>query len=649
MRGWTATLLILSVTAALGWLLWPGQSSFSLHRSADQNVLLVTIDTLRADALGCYGGRAPTPTLDGLAAGGARFTFAHAHAVMTLPSHASILTGMYPYQHGVRDNEGYRLPAGTPTLAALLDRDGYATGAFVGAFPLDSRFGLDVGYNLYNFGVEADDRETGLTLPERRADAVVAAALEWIDRQQGRWHAWIHLFDPHAPYSPPSSFAGASGERPYDREVAYVDRMLGPLIAALGSTPRRTVIVVTSDHGEGLGDHGEPTHGLFAYESTLRVPLIIAQVGPSTTLGAGGTRRSPTGREIGTPARHVDILPTVLDVLGATAPPGLPGRSLLPAIEGDASDRPSYFEAMSASLTRGWAPLAGVVAGRDKYIELPIAELYDLESDAGESQNLRAQQDGRARELQSLLKQFNASPAERPAAVDPHVASRLEALGYVTGSSPRKASYTEEDDPKRLLPIEQLLHEAVDLFQRSRLDDAAERYRRIVAMRPDTAVAYRHLNALGIAYARRDNQREARRTFEFILAGDATNGEALENLGTLALQDDRRAEARRWLERAVALRPHSAAARNGLGVLALREGRRGEAIEHWRAAVEADPSEFDALYNLATELVNDRRLEEARPFIQRFVSNAPPSRYARDIDKLAALLRSAPTAQDRPR
>ena len=266
--------------------------SFTIAPDAERNILLVTIDTLRADAISAYGGRASTPHLDALAARGARFTFAHAHAVVTLPSHTSLLTGTYPYEHGVRDNNGYRVKPDAATLASRLKARGFATGAFVGGFPLDQRFGLNAGFDVY------DDRigETGSTvdfaLPERRADAVVSSALAWTGAQPGKWFAWVHVFDPHAPYQPPDEFARRYANDPYSGEVAWTDYALGPLFDRLAGLPRQTLVIVTADHGESLGDHGELTHGIFAYEPTLRVPLIIGEVGTGSPAAATSSRGS---------------------------------------------------------------------------------------------------------------------------------------------------------------------------------------------------------------------------------------------------------------------------------------------------------------------------------------------------------------------
>jgi len=660
-------------------------------------VLLVTIDTLRADALGSYGGRVATPNLDRLAAGGARFTFAHAHAVTTLPSHASLFTGLYPHQHGVRDNSGYRLGIGTPTLAALLEATGWSTGAFVGAFPVDSRFGLDTGFEIYDddFGLSA--APTDFSFAERRADAVVTAARAWIGAQRGRWFAWVHLFDPHAAYDPPEPFASRYPGEPYLGEVAYTDSALAPLLDDVRRmTDRPTLVVVTSDHGEALGDHGELTHGLFAYEATLHVPLIVTPLD-------GQPRRPAT---IGAPVRHVDVLPTILDALGQPAPDGLAGRTLLDwegNLTGNEDTEASYFEALSASLNRGWAPLTGVLVGREKYVDLPIPELYDLARDAAERHN-RADVDAtRRRVLETRLAGLGRTAAGERRRESPEAEARLRALGYVAGTAAVKERYTEADDPKRLVEIDRAIHQAIDHFQRGRPAEAMALYRSVLERRGHTGIAYRHLayvqwtlgerreavatleaamrtgastltlraqlgnylveagqpdvavellepvandadpdldalNALGIAEARLGRTQKALGAFERILAVDPTNVMALENVGAVHLQAGDLGAARIAFERVLAVNPRSSAAYTGLGAVAAKAGRPEEAIAHWTRAVELDAANFDALFNLGTELANAGRLTEARPYLERFVRTAPPAAYGDDIRKLRALL-----------
>ncbi len=685
---------------ALAWAVLSRQPAAGVERRSDQNVLLVTIDTLRADALGSYGGSARTPILDALAARGTRFDFAHAHAVLTRPSHASILTGTYPYENGVRDHSGYRLKPGLPTLASMLKAQGFDTGAFVGAVPLERRFGLDAGFDVYDDRFGRTGNTSDFALAERPAGEVVEAALKWIAGRQGRWFAWVHVFDPHAPYAPPAPFDAEYQGRPYQGEVAYVDKALGPLLEAAARSTRPTTIVVTSDHGEGLGDHGELTHGLLTYETTLRVPLIVTQVATPSA----GSRQLDAGRVSHYPARHVDIVPTLLDALGITAPSSLPGRSLLPgAARPPDEDVSSYFEAMSAMLNRGWAPLQGVIAGREKYIDLPKAELYDLASDPREESNLADRRADRRRVLDSRLRDFHAAlPGER-FAESPEVAATLQSLGYTSGSAPRKAKYTEEDDPKNLMELDQWIQQGIEAWQHGRRAEALQRYERIIERRPTMAIGYRNmafllwqngnareairtlerafranavepgmttqmgsymaeagrpadaialleplstqqpadpdaLNALGIAYARAGQDARAAAVFRRALDENPTNVQALENIGTLEMQRGNLAGARQALERAAAIDPRSARAHNGLGVVAMKTGAREEAFTHWTRAVELAPNDFDALFNLGMELDAAGRHDAARPFLERFVREAPPAQYGPDLARVRRIL-----------
>ena len=694
-------LLLAGGSGALAWL-WFGGAPPLVERTADQNVLLVTIDTLRADALGSYGGPAATPNLDRLAAAGVRFEFAHAHAVVTLPSHASILTGVYPFEHGIRDNAGYRLPEDRLTLAAMLRAEGFATGAFVAAFPLDSRFGLDHGFDVYDDRVGHAEGPSDFTIAERPAEAVVAAALDWIGSQDDRWFAWVHLFDPHAVYRPPPPFDARYAGSPYHGEVAYTDHALGPLLdRARADGERPTLVVVTADHGEALGEHGERTHGLFAYEGTLRVPLILAQIGRAP-------ERADPGVVSAEPARHVDVVPSVLDALALPPLPlPLPGRSLLDPAPAD-TEPLAYFEALSASLNRGWAPLRGVLAGRDKYIDLPLPELYDLQADPTESSNLVAERAGRARELENLLADLPVSdPLDRRVAETAEVVERLRSLGYVGGTVPAQETHTVDDDPKRLAHLDDAIHRGVDLYQRGRPRAAMEVYREVIGERPALELAHRHLaflhwsvgevdeavatladardagvagpalaeqlgiylaesgraeeaapllealvagerpaldplNALGIAYARRGDDERALDVFERVLALDPDSAMALENMGAVHVQRGDHAAARTAFERAVELAPQSSRAHAGLGVVQLRAGDRDAAVASWTRAVELDAANFDALFNLATELVNAGDLAAARPYLERFVRTAPPAFYADDIRRLSSLLEGAP-------
>lgn len=699
---------VLVAACAFGaWFMFGRTKPASFARTSDQNVLLITIDTLRADALGSYGGRASTPNLDRLTALGVRFDFAHAHAVVTLPSHASILTGLYPFQHGIHDNAGFRLPTGTPTLATLLHPHGLATGAFIGSFALDSRFGLNSGFDVYDERYGKSNVASGFKMAERRADVVVAAATSWIAQQKGRWFAWVHVFDPHAPYEPPPPYDRQYADAPYHGEVAFTDAALGPLLdAARDASGRPTLVIVTGDHGEGLGDHGEQTHGLFAYEATLRIPLILAQVSRDTPAwAAGSTAPAGQARVSTVAARHVDLVPTVLDALGLAKPASLPGRTLLPGTSGeDTTARPSYFEALSTMFNRGWAPLTGTLVNRDKYIELPLPELYDLGGDPAEATNLADRQPDLRRTLQSRLGAFGATASAVRQTEDAESRARLQALGYVAGNAPVKARYTEADDPKRLVGVDQQLRRAVELYERRQPSAAIAAFRQVIAERPAMELAYGQLamlqwevgqpadaigtlraslkagcdsvairtrlgtylaesgnvkeaipllqqaaaadtadadalNALGIALARSGRTAEARAAFERILAAEPANTMALENLGSIALGEGRLADAGRIYTSALQADPGSTQANNGLGVVELKAGNRKAAIEHFSRSVSRDSGNYDALYNLAIELANDGQLEAARPYLEQFVRTAPTAFYARDIQRVQAVLR----------
>lgn len=665
-------------------------------RPAAESVLLITIDTLRADAVGFAGNeRVRTPVLDRLAERGRVFPRAHAHNVVTLPSHANILTGRYPFDHGVRDNAGFVLPEDIPTLATLLAEAGFATGAVVGAFPLDARFGLDRGFGLYDDRYPEGTRTAGFQLTERRGDEVVRRGLEWWREREGRPRfLWLHLFDPHAPYEPPEPFASGYAADPYLGEVAAVDSFLEPLLEPLLDDPEdRTLVVFTSDHGEALGEHGEQTHGLFAYEETLEVPLVIRSPGLSPGRGAEG-------------ARHVDVLPTVLDAVGIEPPPGLPGRSLLrPGT--DPEESTCYFEALSATFNRGWAPLRGVLQGDDKLISLPIPELYDLAADPGERTNLLASDgaagaDARrsARALADRLPRESAWPPER-SQVGATEAAALRNLGYLTGSAAAKRTYTAEDDPKRLVAVDQMIHRFIDLYQRGRLEEATVLAREVVDESPDMGVAYDHLaqvllergrgreamevlgravdrgvatgavvrqlallhaqqghperavdllqpraaagdpddlNALGVALAEGGRPEEARRILQRVFDRDPHNPEAHQNLALASLQmgdwETARAEARTALAANERL-PH---AWNYLGVALYNLGRPREAVEAWERAVSLAPDDFDLLFNLglvAAEIGNEAR---ARSALERFVAAAPPERYEKDVARARDLL-----------
>jgi arylsulfatase A-like enzyme/Flp pilus assembly protein TadD len=677
---WATLPFAVLAAAALYW--WMRPMSSVIRRSGDRNVLLVTIDTLRADALATSGGRASTPNLDRLAAQGARFTFAHSHSVLTLPSHATILTGRYPYQHGVRNNAGYRVSQAEPTLATCLKALGFSTGAFIGGFPLERRFGLTSGFDTYDDRIGESGTDITFSENERRADAVVGSAVNWIGHQSGKWLAWVHLYDPHAPYRPPDEWLARYRNEPYLGEVAWTDFTLGPLLDRLTAQSRPTLVVVTADHGEALGEHDELTHGVFAYESTLHVPLIVTEIDPAR-------RDSPRGVVVASPVRHIDVLPTVLDALGRGADASLPGRSLMPAISshGDA-DRSSYFESLAPALERGWAPLRGVISGNEKYIDLPIPELYDLAADPGEQHNLAPDRRDRVQVLANLLHQFDTGPVVLPQIESAATVERLRALGYISSTAaPARRNYTDADDPKRLIARDRKLQQAIEAVQAGRTAEAIGVLQDLIAQRPDDAEAYIDLsvaywqtddrdraidtlkaavkrglpqrelrvklgtclslagrgadavkileglapddpdaeNALGLAYAQLGRTADALRTFRHVLEIDPASGLALENIATVQRKMGDRAGEEQSLRRAIAIDPTLAGAHTALGILLMETNRAAAAIQEWMEAVKLDPSNLGALYDLTVALGASGRVSEARSYGERFLQVAPAS------------------------
>jgi arylsulfatase A-like enzyme/Tfp pilus assembly protein PilF len=694
--GLVAAALLLGVA-----LYWP-RRGVEVPREPGLNVLLITVDTLRADALGAYGHpEAPAPWIDRLAERGVLFERAYAHNVVTLPSHANILSGRYPLDHGVRDNSGFRFPEKLDTLATLLQQRGYRTGAFISAFPLDSQFGLARGFDVYEDSFVNVDTNPAFLVQERSGKETVALARRWIAAGTDEpFFCWVHVFEPHYPYEPPPAIAARFPSQPYLGEVAAADAALAPLLQPLveAGPEGRTVVLLTADHGEALGQHGEKTHGLFAYEGTLHIPLILF------------APRLLAPRVVAEPVRHVDLLPTVLDFLGSSPLEDLPGRSLLPLAAGLATPSPpSYFEALSANLNRGWAPLHGAVRDQLKFIDLPIPELYDLVRDPGENRNLAASQPETVEAMRAVLAGFGArEKAVRRTEETDETRERLEALGYVTSDAgPTKDHYTEADDPKNLIDLDSMLHDVAGLHARGDLDGALALCRELLRRRPDMplalsrlayllrekgdlpgavdalrkafaldpsdmdtlAVLAAYLNeagresetlelvepyvgrdqpdldvliAYGVGLAQAGRFRDALATFAHARELDPSNAMVLVDTATVHMMTGDNAQAREALRAALDLNPNLARAHNSLGVIAAREGRETDAIDHWKTAVELDPREFDTLFNLGSSLMEGGRTDEARPYLERFAREAPRALYASDIARVRAWLEEHP-------
>ena len=681
---------------------------FSIHCSGSKTtvashrpdrVLLITIDTLRADALGSYGhAAAATPRIDRLAAGGIRFTHAHAHNVITLASHANILSGRYPIDHGVRDNAGFRFPATIPTLATMLRDRGYATGAFVSAFPLDGRFGLSRGFDEYDDRFVGSAPRPALLEQERKGVETVGRAMSWLQAQGNRpTFCFVHVYEPHFPYDPPEPYASQFRQSPYDGEVAAADAALAPLLDPILASARdgRTLVVLTSDHGESLGEHGEATHGIFAYEATLRVPLIVYAPGWLEP------------RVVSEPARHVDILPTILDVLGIQIPDGLRGASLIPVARGEhpAADGDSYFEALSGLLNRGWAPVTGVIHGGAKYIDLPIPELYDLPADPAERHNLADSQPQRLDGMRASLAPLAASsPVNRTVAESGDARERLRSLGYSSGGPVRtRTHFTPDDDPKRLIGSDVDLQEIVGRFlsgdlpgalqsarafaqahpanavallhlaelerQGGHLSDAIAAMRRAMALapgnvttaamlgtyltqdgRPEGAVAVLQplaggpdpdvdvLVALGLAQARQGQFDTALATLARAREAAPRNAMLLVDAGTISMMAGRTADARQAFTQAIAESPSLARAHSSLGVIEADAGHPDLAIASWRTAVSLDPSEYERLFTIGVSFARAGNVDKARPYFTFAAQFAPSGRYEQQAAQARAWL-----------
>ncbi len=590
----------------------------------NRSVVLVTLDTTRADRIGAFGGAAvPTPILDRLAREGTIATDAVSQVPLTLPSHATILTGRYPASHGVRHNGTYRLRDDEETLAERLSESGFETAAFVGAYVLNRGFGTEQGFTTYD-DVELNRFAGGrdqVFEAQRSADDVNARVFPWIDAHEGkRFFLWVHYYDPHEPYAPPEKPGRKLFGAGYDREISYIDACLGDLIAKLRATGLldRVLLVVVGDHGESLGEHGEKTHGLFLYEGALHVPFLLRAPGAI-----------PSRRRIGGPVELTDVAPTVLDYLRLPALARAQGKSLRPRIEGkdDGRSALAYAETLMTRLEFGWSELRMVRDGRYKYISAPRPELYDLRSDRGETRDLTAVEPDRSAELAGTLDAWVVATADATAevasqrALAPDEVARLRSLGYLGGTA---SEGTPRDrppvDPKDGIAEVRALDAARDalaagdaagalarlepvLSANPRNHDA--RATRILALiqLPDLAraeveahralavstsgdaassiLAEKARGLLASVYRLRGKNREAEEEYRMALQNDPRNDAASVDLSRLLLDTNRSTEAARILDGVLARD-----ARNGMALAARfqLETRRGDQAARLKTA-----------------------------------------------------------------
>ncbi len=635
----------------------------------DFNVVIITTDTTRADHLGCYGNRGiRTPVLDQLAREGILCSQAITPSPSTLPAHSSLMTGLYPYRHGARSNGTFRLGDDVTTLAERLKSEGYRTGAAISAFVLDSRFGLDQGFDSYDDDLTRGLKYSAHMFRERAAELTNESVFKWLrENSQGPFFLWVHYFDPHAVYLPPEPFRTQYADDLYDGEIAYADSQIGALIAQLEELGVRdkTLLVYTADHGEGMGEHGEFTHSLLTYDGTLHVPLIFHA--PSGL---------PRGKVINRQTCLTDVTPTVLSLLGHDVPGDLDGLDLCQPW--NRGPRPLLIESIAPMVMHGWAPLVGIRRDDYKYILAPTPELYDLRADPGELRNLHAELPDTVRELSNRLADFLGHDpylATRQAVdlsslkLDSKAAGHLSELGYVATVRDQKQVGPVLRDPKEMIEHWETVQKAInlqaegkgkeaipileaslaevpgDVFSRSVLAGAyreqGELDRAITNYQICTSYDSNNSNLrLGIAaiHVARNEFEKAEQEIEAALKIEPESAQAYIMRGQIAYYRNRDQEALELYEKAVAMDPGSAGAPgyNQIGFLHLQAGRFDEARDAFRSAVRIDALDGGAHDGLANILNLEGKTDEAIAELRlalHFNPNQP-----RALATLAALL-----------
>lgn len=576
----------------------------------DTNLLLIIIDTLRYDRVGILSDRyVKTPNLDNLARRSAVFTRAYAHNPLTRPSHANIMTGTTALYHGVNINPSLRLESRYLTLAEHLKEDNYRNGAFIGAFILDSRFGLDEGFDLYDDYTGHQDFGK-FDFVERRADEVVQLAMEWIAGQKGKWFCWVHIFDPHDPYQPPEPFKSQYPQDPYSGEVAFVDAQLGILFDSLEKSGSldKTIVIVTSDHGEALGEKEEMTHGFFAYNNTIHIPLFLFYPGIEPKM----VREN---------ASHIDIFPTVCDLLGLPVPGHIQGESLLPLAAGlERQKKQIYFESLAPHFSMDCAPLRGFIQGDIKFIDLPKKEVYNLDTDPQEETNLAETSDipRLVKDLKTMMKsQKGRGTKQNLGGKDADILHKLKSLGYASGTPTDKKTYGIADDLKTLAPVIAHLHLAVEDHKAKRTDQAIKKLNNVIRIRPTYSSAYSCLSFmlydigqidqaldtlkqglmripgdlqltadLGVMLVMARKPAEAIRHLEYCTKADKFNPDYLNYLGRALMETGDYTRAEELLNRALKLDPRLDPAYNNLGYLSLLLYIKTEKQEYCDAAIQ---------------------------------------------------------------
>lgn len=648
------------------------------------NLLLITIDTLRADHLGCYGYKdIETPTIDRLASEGVLFSQAFTPVPITLPSHVSIMTGVYPIHHGVRNNGNYILRQEALTLAEIMKENGYHTAACVGAFVLDSLFGLDQGFDFYGDSLPRDGRGATLLENERKAETVTEIGLDWLKKNRDfPFFMWLHYFDPHAIYLPPSHFDEKYKGHLYDGEIAYTDKCVGGLIRGLNDMGlmERTIIILTSDHGEGLGEHGEPTHAIFIYDSTLQVPLIIRA--PKNIL--------PYGR-VNAMVSILDIFPTVMDLLSLPVKDkevaSLAGKSLMPLIMGktDSLHKEILCESLYPELNFGWGRVEGIRTADWKYIKVSQPELYQLSKDPKERRNIYPLEADKWQEKLNRLKSVLGPEKEARVGLDDEVKERLLSLGYVWSEVSDISE--ERPDPKDMIKLLERIDRGVSYTYMGFYEKARKEFQKVLKLNPDNASVLFYLasveerlgnleeaerlfrdvlklsahyldvhNHLGVIYHEQGDLDKAVVEFELALkqaeypevyynlsvvlkqkghhdgsvkaAKEALSlnpkyTDALNQLGQLAIDQGALDKAEVYLKEALEIESNHLEANNNLGVVQHRKGRDAEAIRAFEKALSIDSNSPEALNNLGGVYLSQGKYNKAEEVFKKAIHIRP--------------------------
>jgi arylsulfatase A-like enzyme/Flp pilus assembly protein TadD len=610
------------------------------------NVILITLDTVRADRMGFVGSKQGlTPQLDALASQGVVFERAYSQAPITPVSHATILTGTFPQYHGIR-NFGDRLPSSVPLLPDILHAQGYHTGAFVGSIILDPKngfaSGFERGFDVYDAGFHrqktGERREASM---QRRGDVTLGHVLEWLGQQQGKpFFVWFHLWDAHDPYNPPEPFRSRFPNAPYNGSIAYVDATVGKLLDYLRNQGLydNALIAVAADHGESLGDHGELTHSIFLYDSTIHVPLLLKLPGNRFA-----------GQRVNAAASLVDLAPTLLDALGQTPPPAMQGRSLLPLVGNPhPGDRPSFATGDHSERSFGWSPLVSLRIGNQLFVRAPLPELYDLASDPGAKINLyrvnRVAALRLATQLDNFVKRISTgAPQAMQDGLDEKGREQLSALGYVASG---KTGTQISIDPKDRIDVANDMHDASLAIEEGKEATVIPLLLRVVAKDPQIQAAQYYL---GIAYSRKGNFAKAipplRKAVE--LRPDALMAQYELAICLYETGDLKTAAAH--FEILVENRPEWSDARYSLASIYARTGRPEEAAKNLLVVLEGEPDHYRANLLLGRMLFLNGNFAEALPYLEKAAAVQTDSGEAHSFlaDEYEKLGRAADAARER--